>query len=77
VILDFAKGLRHQLQFRDRRMLNTLQREGGSFLRLARACLEKERRMNSTRGPTVSTWEKSTSSAMGCQTIGVVLANIN
>ena len=64
VILDFAKGLRHQLQFRDRRMLNTLQREGGSFLRLARACLEKEGRMNSTRGPTVSTWEKSTSSAM-------------
>ena len=64
VILDFAKGLQHQLQFRDRRMLNTLKREGGSFLRLARACLGREKRMNTTRGPTVSTWEKSTSSAM-------------
>jgi len=64
VILDFAEGLQHQLQFRDQKMLNTLQREGGSFLRLARACLEKERRMNLTRSPTVSTWEKSTSSVM-------------
>ena len=64
VILDFAKGLRHQVQFRDQRMLNTLQREGGSFLRLARACLEKEKRTNSTRGSTVLTWEKSTNSVM-------------
>lgn len=29
IILEFAKGLRHQVQFWDRRMLNTLQREGG------------------------------------------------
>lgn len=64
LIVEFAKGLKHQLQFRDRRMLNALEREGASFLRLAKACMEKERRMNSTRGPTVSTWEKSTSSAM-------------
>ena len=64
VILDFAKGLRHQVQFWDQRMLNTLQREGGSFLRLARACLEKEKRTNLTRGSTVLTWEKSTNSAM-------------
>jgi cobalamin biosynthesis protein CobT len=64
LIESFAKGLRHQVQFRDQRMLNTLQREGASFLRLAKACMDKERRMNSTRSPTVSTWEKSTSSAM-------------
>lgn len=64
LILNFAKGLQHQVQYRDQRMLNTLQREGASFLRLARACMEKERRTNSTRSSTVATWEKSTSSAM-------------
>jgi hypothetical protein len=64
LILDFAKGLRHQIQFRDQRMLNAFQREGASFLRLAKACIGKEKRMNSTRAATVSTWEKSTSSAM-------------
>jgi len=64
LIVEFAKGLKHQLQFQDRRMLNALEREGASFLRLVKACMEKERRMNSTRGPTVSMWEKSTSSAM-------------
>lgn len=64
LILEFAKGLKHQIQFRDQRMLNTLQREGASFLHLAKACMEKDRRMNSKRSPRVSTWEKSTSSAM-------------
>ena len=49
---------------RDQRLLNALQREGAGFLRFAKACIEKERRMNSTRSPTLSTWEKSTSSAM-------------
>jgi len=64
LVLDFAKGLRHQIQFRDQRMLNAFQREGASFLRLAKACIGKEKRVNSTRAATVSTWEKSTSSAM-------------
>lgn len=64
VILDFASGLRHQIQYRDQRMLNSLQREGASFLRFARACIEKERKMNSHRGGTPPTWDKSTSSAM-------------
>ncbi|KAJ6451250.1 hypothetical protein C8R45DRAFT_1057135 [Mycena sanguinolenta] len=64
VILEFAKGLTFQRQFRDQRMLQTLQREGASFLRLARACLVKEKRLTSTRGPAPSTWDKSTSSAM-------------
>ena len=45
-------------------MLNALEQEGASFLRLAKACMEKERRMNSMRGPTVLMWEKSTSSAI-------------
>jgi hypothetical protein len=64
LIIDFVKGLKHQVQFRDQRMLNTLQREGASFLRLARACTEKERRLNSTRSAAVSTWEQSTSNTM-------------
>lgn len=64
LISEFVNGLKHQVQFRDQRMLNTLQREGAAFFRLAKACMEKERRMNSTRGAPVSMWEKSTSSAM-------------
>ncbi|KAJ7774147.1 hypothetical protein DFH07DRAFT_988137 [Mycena maculata] len=57
-ILEFAKGLEFQ------RMLQALEREGASFLRLAKACLAKEKRLRSTRGTTASTWDKSTSSAM-------------
>jgi hypothetical protein len=64
LILDFAAGLKHQVQFHDQRLLSALEREGAGFLRFAKACMEKERRMNSMRTPTVSTWEKSTSSAM-------------
>ena len=64
LISEFVNGLKHQVQFRDQRMLNTLQREGVAFFHLAKACIEKERRMNSTRGAPVSMWEKSTSSAM-------------
>ena len=64
LLLDMAAGLKHQLQFRDQRLLNALQREGAGFLRFAKACMEKERRVNSTRSPPVSMWEKSTSSAM-------------
>ncbi|KAJ7642146.1 hypothetical protein FB45DRAFT_365933 [Roridomyces roridus] len=64
VIAEFAKGLKFQRQFRDQRMLQVLQREGASFLRLARACLEKEKRLRSTRGTPPSTWDRSAGSAM-------------
>lgn len=64
LILEFAKGLKYQRQFRDQRMLHVLEREGASFLRLARACLGKEKRLTLTRGPAPLTWDKSTSSAM-------------
>jgi hypothetical protein len=64
VILEFAKGLKFQRQFRDQRMLQALQREGASFLRLARACLGKEKRLRSTRGAAPSTWDRSAGSAM-------------
>ncbi|KAF7328432.1 hypothetical protein MVEN_02559100 [Mycena venus] len=64
LILEFAKGLKYQCQFRDQRMLQAVEREGASFLRLARACLGKEKRLQLTRGTTPSTWDKSTGSAM-------------
>ncbi|KAJ7362651.1 hypothetical protein DFH08DRAFT_683692, partial [Mycena albidolilacea] len=64
VIVEFARGLKFQRQFRDQRMLQVLEREGAPFLRLARACLEKEKRMRSTRGSTPSTWDRSGISAM-------------
>jgi hypothetical protein len=44
LIAEFAQGLRYQVQFRDQRMLNTLEREGAGFLRLARACTKKEKK---------------------------------
>jgi hypothetical protein len=64
LITEFAQGLKYQRQFRDQRMLQTLEREGASFLRLAKACLAKEKRLRSTRGSAPSTWDKSTGSAM-------------
>ncbi|KAJ7300459.1 hypothetical protein DFH08DRAFT_621925, partial [Mycena albidolilacea] len=64
LILELAKGLKYQRQFRDQRMLQVLEREGASFLRLARACVGKEKKLRSTRGTTPSTWDKSTGSAM-------------
>ncbi|KAJ6586198.1 hypothetical protein B0H19DRAFT_925748, partial [Mycena capillaripes] len=63
-IRDFADGLEYQRQFQDSRMLDTLEREGASFLRLADNCLSRERRVNSTRSTAPSTWERSTSNAM-------------
>jgi len=65
LIAEFLQGLQYQVQFRDQRMLKTLEREGAGFLRLAKACKDKERRLQSTRGgQTPSTWEKSTITAM-------------
>ncbi|KAJ7712298.1 hypothetical protein B0H16DRAFT_1437028 [Mycena metata] len=64
LIIEFARGLKHQKQFRDQRMLQALEREGASFLRLARACLGKEKRLRSLRGQAPSTWDPSTGSAM-------------
>lgn len=53
LIAKFIAALKYRAQFRDQRLLNVLQREGDRFLRLAKACMEKERRTNSTRSPTV------------------------
>ncbi|TFK57940.1 hypothetical protein BDN72DRAFT_736461, partial [Pluteus cervinus] len=65
LITEFVAGLRFQAPFRDQRMLNALEREGAGFFRLAKACLEKEKRLRSQRGgEPPSTWEKSTISAL-------------
>jgi len=64
LIMDFLAGLKFQVQFRDQRMLNTLEREGAGFLRLAKACLEKERRLTRRAGNAPAMWEKSTITSM-------------
>jgi hypothetical protein len=61
---DFAKGLEHQIQFNDTRFLNTLEREGAAFFRLAGNCLDREKRANDTRMDAPRTYERQTSNAM-------------
>lgn len=61
---DFLEGLKYQVQFRDHHMLQVLEREGSSFLRLAKTCLGKERQMRTTRGSSPSTWKPETSITM-------------
>lgn len=62
---EFADGLEYQKQFRDERMLRTVERELiGGMTRLMKPCLEKERRFNVVRGSNPTTWESTTSGAM-------------
>ncbi|KAJ7479127.1 hypothetical protein FB451DRAFT_1450936 [Mycena latifolia] len=61
---EFAEGLQYQIQFQDRRILDSLEREGAGFLRLARNCLDRECRANSSRSKTPTTWESSTANTM-------------
>ncbi|KAJ7732044.1 hypothetical protein DFH07DRAFT_871091 [Mycena maculata] len=49
MLREFTDGLQYQIQFQDHRMLETLERDGAGFLRLARNCLDRERRANSSR----------------------------
>jgi hypothetical protein len=64
LLTDFVKGLEYQVQFRDHRMLDAVEREGSGFLRLAKACLMKERRAHCTRGAAPATWEKGATGSM-------------
>ncbi|KAH8996443.1 hypothetical protein EDB86DRAFT_2803978 [Lactarius hatsudake] len=64
LIRDFCDGLKFQIKFRDPRFLRTLEREGAGFLRLAQNCLSRERRMNSSRAASLSTWERTTTNAL-------------
>jgi hypothetical protein len=57
---DFCDGLEYQIQFEDQRMLATVEREGAGLFRLANNCLSRERRFNSTRSPSPTTWERTT-----------------
>ncbi|KAJ6523472.1 hypothetical protein DFH09DRAFT_1329961 [Mycena vulgaris] len=61
---DFSDGIEYQRKFQDSHMLDVLEREGASFLRLAENCLSRERRVNSTRSAAPATWERSTANAM-------------
>jgi len=63
-IRDFCDGLEFQVQFNDHRMLDVLERDGASFLRLVENCLSRERRQNSSRTGSPTTWERSTINAM-------------
>ncbi len=64
VLRDFADGLEYQVQFNDRRMLDVVEREAAGALRLARTCLSKEKRAQSSRGPAPRTWDSAANSAM-------------
>ncbi|EEB88766.1 hypothetical protein MPER_13221 [Moniliophthora perniciosa FA553] len=61
---SFADGLEYQIQFRDCRMLTTVEKRGAGFIRVMNSCLSRERRMNSTRGPMPTTWEEATMDAL-------------
>jgi hypothetical protein len=64
LIRNFLDGLQYQRQFSDPRMLESLERNGAGFLRLARNCLDRERRLNSSRAASPTTWEHETANAM-------------
>ncbi|TFK27837.1 hypothetical protein FA15DRAFT_585584 [Coprinopsis marcescibilis] len=53
-IRDFCDGLEYQLQFNDTRMLQVVEREGRSFLKLVEECLRKEGRLASVPAPNTS-----------------------
>ena len=64
IIRDFCDGLEYQVQFQDPRFLKTVEKDGAGFIRLAQNCLSRERRYNSSRAASPTTWERSTSNAM-------------
>ena len=45
-------------------MLETLEHNGARFFRLARNCLDCERRQNSSRASLLMMWEQATANAM-------------
>ena len=64
IFRDFCDGLEYQVKFRDTRFLGTLEKDGAGFINFARNCLSRERRYNSSREASPTTWERSTSNAM-------------
>ena len=61
---DFCDGLEFQVKFQDSRFLKTLEKDGAGFFKLAQNCLSRERRLNSSRAASPSTWERATSNAI-------------
>ncbi|KAK1235050.1 hypothetical protein PQX77_001735, partial [Marasmius sp. AFHP31] len=61
---SFTSGLEYQVQFRDKRFLTNLQRQGAGFLRIMGSCLEKEIRQNRDGGPPTGTWSAEMAPAM-------------
>ncbi|KAI6004988.1 hypothetical protein EDC04DRAFT_2908091 [Pisolithus marmoratus] len=61
---DFTSGLEYQIQFGDHRMLNTVEHEGASFIRLMENCLDRERRENSSHVRSPTTWDKTMANTM-------------
>ncbi|KAJ7048676.1 hypothetical protein C8F01DRAFT_1276477 [Mycena amicta] len=55
----FTAGLEYQLQFRDQRMLDTLNKKDGGFMRVVDACLNKEDRANNNNRQAPRTWENA------------------
>ena len=45
-------------------MLETLERNGAGFFRLARNCLDRERRQNLSRASSLTMWEQATANVM-------------
>jgi hypothetical protein len=64
LLREFADGLEYQRQFTDHQMLETLERDGAGLFRLAKNCLSRERRLNSSRSSSPTTWERTTSNAL-------------
>ena len=64
IIRDFCDGLEYQIKFQDTQFLTTLEKDGAGFIKFAENCLSQERRHNSSRAASPTTWEKSTSNAM-------------
>jgi hypothetical protein len=60
LIRKFAAGLEYQLRFRDHRLLDVLHKEGRSFFRMAKNCLDLERKENTNIGPKKATWQLGT-----------------
>lgn len=64
LIRDFCDGLEYQIKFQDRRFLSTLQKDGARFFQFAQNCLSREKRQNSSRAASPTTWERSTANAL-------------
>lgn len=61
---EFCDGLEYQVKFQDARFLTSLERDGAGFIRFAQNCLSRERRHNSSRVASPTTWERSTANAL-------------